>query len=448
MKSFILTFILSFMSLYVTAQTYEIKGTVTDASGEPLPGVTVLVKNTTNGASTDFDGIFTIANVNQGDFLAFSSIGYATKEVVITNSNYLNVQLQEDTESLDEVVVVGYGTQRKELVSGAFSSIDSEKINESNPSRIEEALKGSSAGVQVSSNSGSPGAGLNIRIRGITTNGDNKPLVIVDGVNIGEDLSIIDPNDIEKMDIIKDASTAIYGVQGANGVILITTKKGRTDVATKFSYNTYYALQERANTMELMNATEYAGYINEAEIADGNPMPYTNISNYGVGTNWQNELFETAPMISHSLSATGGSEKVTYSFSGSLFDQEGVIAPDKSNFKRWTLKNNLGVSLTEKLKLNTLLLYTNARRKAIPENGRGSALYYALNASPLAQVYDGSDANSPSRGFAYIGTEQGQEIVNPMALLYNTYNETKVDRFTGKLEFVYDVIEGLKVTSR
>ncbi|MDY0779519.1 TonB-dependent receptor [Tenacibaculum sp. IB213877] len=431
------------------SQTKTVVGIITEKStGDPLPGVAVIVKGTTTGTETDFDGNYQLKNIKPTDVLVFSFVGMKTKEVTVGTQKTISVALEQGDQVLEEVVVVGYGTQRKELVSGAFSSLTAEKITENNPTRIEEALVGNAAGVQVSANSGSPGSSLNIRIRGVTTNGNNNPLVIVDGINIGEDLSVINPDDIERMDIIKDASSAIYGVQAANGVILITTKSGKKDRKTRFGYNTYVSLQEASNQLDLMNASEYAIYVNESEIANGNPIPYTNIGNLGVGTNWQKELFTTSPIISHSLSASGGSENITHNTSVGYFSQEGIIAPDKSYFNRLTIKNNLGIDLTDKLKLNTLLLYTNNKRRRINENGRGSTLYYALNASPLTSIYDGTDGTGPSRGFTYIGDEQGSEIVNPFAVINNTYNEEKTNRFTGKLELQYDVIENLKATSR
>jgi hypothetical protein len=196
-----------------------------------------------------------------------------------------------------------------------------------------------------------------------------------------------------------------------------------------------------------MNATEYAVYVNETEIADGNALPFPDLSNLGTGTDWQDELFTSAPLFSHSLSASGGSENITYSISGSYLGQDGIIASEKSNFTRWTLRNNLSINLTEKLKLNTLLLYTNVKRRGIPEGGRGSILYYGANASPLTPIFDGTDGSGPSGGFSFIGPEQGIEIINPFAVIDNTYNVTKVNRFTGKLELVYDIIEDLDITS-
>ena len=448
MKKLIVLVSFIFMSSALFAQTLNVKGLVTDAAtGETLLGVNVIVKNSSKGDVTDFDGNYKISAVPKGSILVFSYLGYQTKEITV-DKEVVNAALEESSEALDEIVVVGYGSQRKELVSGAFSSINADKIAEKNPARIEEALTGNAAGVQVTANSGSPGASLNIRIRGITTNGNNSPLVIVDGVNIGTDLSVIDPNDIEKMDIIKDASSAIYGVQAANGVVLITTKSGKKNRPTKFTFNSYSSIQEASNQLDLMNASEYAVYVNETEIADGNNIPYPNINGFGTGTDWQKKLFTQAPITNYTFSASGGSETITHSTSGSIFKQEGIVSPDKSNFNRITLRNNLGIDLTDKLKLSTFLLYTNITRKTIPEGGRGSALYYALNASPLTPVFDGTDGSGPSRGYSYIGSNQGIEIINPLALINNTHNETKVNRFTGKLELSYEIIEDLKVTSR
>ena len=430
------------------AQNLNISGTVTDVvTGETLPGVNVIVKNSSKGDVTDFDGNYKISEVPKGSILVFSYLGYQTKELLV-EQEIINISLEESTETLNEIVIVGYGSQRKELVSGSFSSLSAEKITKTNPARIEEALTGNAAGVQVTANSGSPGASLNIRIRGITTNGNNSPLVIVDGINIGSDLSVIDPNDIEKMDIIKDASSAIYGVQAANGVILITTKSGKKNRPTKFTFNSYTSVQETSNQLGLMNASEYAVYVNETEVADGNSIPYPNIGTYGYGTDWQKQLFTQSPINNYTFSASGGSENITHSTSASIFQQDGIIAPEKSNFNRITLRNNLGIQLTEKLKLNTFILYTNINRKTIPEGGRGSVLYYALNASPLTSIFDGTDGSGPSRGFSYIGGEQGIEIINPFALINNTHNETKVNRFTGKIELSYDIVEDLKITSR
>ncbi|HSQ47479.1 MAG TPA: carboxypeptidase-like regulatory domain-containing protein, partial [Lutibacter sp.] len=197
MKSLILTFILSFAGIIASAQNYEVKGVVVDASGSPLPGVSIIVKNTTKGASTDFDGNFTISNVQKGESLVFSFIGYVTKEFLVNNANFINVTLSEDTQSLEEVVVVGYGTQKKREVTGAVAVVDNATLETLKPVKIEQALQGTVSGVNVTTTSGSPGAAIDIRIRGIATNGDNRPLTIIDGY-VGE-LGLLNPNDVESI---------------------------------------------------------------------------------------------------------------------------------------------------------------------------------------------------------------------------------------------------------
>jgi len=436
---------LSFISL---SQEIEVKGKVLDGvTREPIPGTFILLRESSVIAETEFDGSYTI-QAAIGKVLEFSYPGYTKKTVVVTSS-IIDVELELDTEEsfLNEVIIIGYGAKRKELVSGAYSTIKPEEIERNNPQRIEQALQGRTAGVQITSNSGSPGSEYNIRIRGVTTNEDNSPLVLVDGVQIGPDLSIIDPNDIEKIDVIKDASTAIYGVRGANGVILITTKSGQSNTETKFTYNTSVSLQETTKKLDLLKGVEYAALVNETVAADGGVAPFQ-LQNITTETDWQDALFEIAPMITHHIGATGGGETYNFNVSGSLLDQKGIIAPGRSNYARWTLRSNLGLNLTEKLKLNTLVLYTNNVRRTIPEGSRGSVLYYANNVSPLTPIFDGTDGTGASRGFSYIGIEQGNEIVNPFAVIDNTFNETRVNRFTGKIELVYDFLKNFEFTTR
>jgi TonB-linked SusC/RagA family outer membrane protein len=423
-----------------------VSGTVVDDASIPIPGVNISVKGTTQGTITDFDGNFTLDGLELNQVIVFSYVGFKTQEITYSGQSTLNVQMAESAEALEEIVVIGYGTQKKELVSGAFTTVSSEEIVERNPALFADALQGSAAGVQVNASSGSPGAGFNIRIRGISTNGNNNPLVIVDGVIFGDGLDAIDPNDIKSIDIIKDASAAIYGVRATNGVILITTKSGRLNSKMKVNYNSFFSIQSTSRQLNLLNATEYAAYRNESDIADGNPLPFPNLQDLGKGTDWQDEMFETAPIISQSLSLTGGSENIAYSFTANLLEQDGIIAPEKSNFSRGTLKNNLNIKISDKLTLNTFTLYTNLKRKTIPETGRGSVLYYAANASPLSPIFDGTDGTGPSRGFTYL--DQGIEMINPFAVIDNTFNDTQVNRFTGKIELEYDVLESLKVTSR
>ncbi len=439
LKIFI-TFLAFLSTLFLSSQTVE--GLIEDEDGFPIPDVEITNVRTQETTLSDLDGKFSIT-AEDSDPITFYSFEFA-EQTVMANNEFLTVVLKQD--QLDEIVVIGYGEQREELVSSSYTHLDSEEIMENDPIRIYQAIQGKAPGVQVNSTSGSTGAGYTIRIRGITTNGNNSPLVIIDGVNMGNaDLSIVDPNDIESFDIIKDASAAIYGVQGANGVILITTKSGKKG-KTRFSYSGNYTIQETSNVLDLMNGQEYAGYVNESYAADGGTIPYPNFLNSGPDTDWQAQLFDTAGMTSHNLSASGGSDVINYTLSGSYLDQDGIIARDKSNLQRWTLRNNLDIKLTEKLKANTFLLYTNNQVKGLPQDGRGSPLYYAYNASPLTPVYDGTDGSGPSRGYSYI--TQGSEMVNPLAVINNTFNETKVNRFTGKIELNYEILKGLDITSR
>lgn len=439
--------ILSILCLFMLQLTWaQVSGTVTDEFDFPIANAVVENPETNITVYTDGDGFYEI-DADKGQTLLFFTLDGIEQSRTVGDDKVLDVKLTSTVE-LKGVVAVGYGTQKKELVSSAVSSIDSEEILENNPISVGDALQGKSSGVQINQSSGTPGATPNIRIRGITTNGDNSPLIIMDGVIIGTDFSVVDPNDIAKIDVVKDASTAIYGIQGQNGVILITSKSGKANKKTRFTYNGSYSVQEAQNVMDLMNAKEYAAYWNESDIADGGSASFPDFQSYGNGTDWQAQLFETSPSTSHYLSATGGSENVSYSISGSYLDQDGIIAPDKANYRRYTLKNNLGIDLTDKLKLNTMILYANTKKHEITESGRGSVLYYADNASPLDPVYDGSVLGTTvSNGFYYVNSSS-QEMINPMAVLYNTFNETKTNRYTGKIELVYEPIKNLDITGR
>jgi TonB-dependent SusC/RagA subfamily outer membrane receptor len=299
MTTKILSLLFIVFTCFAFGQEVTIKGTVTDqASGQPLPGVNVLVKSTSKGASTDFDGNFEIKNVEINSVLVFTYIGYQNQEVVVKNGDVLSVVLVEDTESLDEVVVIGYGSQKKRDITGAVSIVSAKTLDEIKPIKVEQALQGTVSGVNVTTQSGAPGAGLDIRIRGISTNGANGPLVIIDGYQ--GDLSVLNPNDIETITVLKDAQAAIYGTVGANGVVLITTKSGKKNSKTTVSYNTYTGFQETSRTLPLLNASEYALLLNESYAAGGQALPFPNISGLGAGTDWQGEVFNTAvPIISH-----------------------------------------------------------------------------------------------------------------------------------------------------
>lgn len=431
-----------FLTLFLTislsfSQTLEINGSITDANKVPLPGVNVIVKNTTKGASTDFEGNFTLTDVPKNSVLTISYIGFQTQEITVTESKTLSIVLQEDTESLEEVVVIGYGTQKKKEVTGAVATISSETIEALKPTRIEQALQGQVAGVNITSQSGSPGSASDIRIRGISTNGDNRPLILVDG-NVIEDLSVVNPGDIKSYTVLKDATAGIYGVRAANGVILITTKTGRKSTPLQFEYDAYIGFQETTRKIPLLNATEYALIRNEAAAANGDALPFPDVSGLGVGTDWQDEVFEKAPIMNHNLNISGGSEKSTYSFGSSLLTQDGIVGGDKANFTRYTTRLNFGTELLENLNLKANLIYTGTKRKTLSESGLGSVLFNALNLNPTLSTTqaDGSFTRALNHPI---------EVINPLAQIDATNNSTKVDKISGVFGINYKFLDNFSV---
>ena len=421
---------------FIHAQTFSISGNVNEAeTGLPLPGVNIIVKNTTNGVVTDFDGNYTINNVSAGEVLVFSYLGFVSQEITATNQNTINVTLQPDNQALQEIVVIGYGTQQRKDVTGSVSLVSNETIEELRPIKLEQALQGTAAGVNVAASSGAPGAGININIRGIASNSVNGPLVIIDGYQ-GE-LGNINPNDVESISVLKDAQAAIYGIAGANGVVLITTKTGKKDTAPTVAVDTYVGLQQTSRKIPLLNATEYALLLNESYANNGQPLPYPSVEGLGQGTDFQDAIFDTAPIISHNVTLSGGSEKVTYSIGGSHLDQEGIVGSEKSDFTRNTARFNLGVDISDKFKLSANTIYTNISRRSINENGLGSVLFNALNMAPTFAI-DQEDLN---------GT-LGNEVINPLSQIRDTYNDYNLNQFNGSGSLVYKPIESLSITSR
>jgi TonB-linked SusC/RagA family outer membrane protein len=435
MKKIVMLLLFTFTAAFTNAQALNVNGVVKDAkTGDPLPGVSIIVKGTTVGTETDFDGLYSLSNVEKGATLVFNYLGDAQKEVTV-NQQTVNVGLDESAESLDEIVVIGYGTQRKKEVTGAVSVLDSKAIEKLNPQRVEQALQGQIAGVNVTSGSGSPGAASNIRIRGITTNGDNRPLILVDG-NVIEDLSVINPNDIKSMNVLKDATAGIYGVRGANGVILITTKTGRKNTELKFQFDSYTGIQATTSRIDLLNPKDFALYVNDA--ADE-----TRFFVYPrKGTDWQNEVFKEAFISSTNFSASGGTEKATYTFGVSHLDQDGIVGVGKSNFRRTTVRLGYNYDILENLKLTTTALYTNSKKNNLPENGIGSVLYNAININPDLAVYDNNGEFTKAEDISQT------EIRNPLAQIENTHNTTKIDKYSGTLGLDYTFLKHFTVSSK
>lgn len=424
--------VLMFLSISMMAQKVPVSGTVSDQTG-PVIGASVIEKGTTNGTMTDNDGHFTLT-VSKGAVIEISSIGYKTQEITVGAQTNFTVTLSEDNEFLDEVVVVGYGSMKKSDLAGASVSMKESDLKGSIISSLDQSLQGRAAGVTAVTTSGAPGSSSSIRVRGqATINANAEPLYVIDGVivqgggntcadfGLGDalgngkvstisPLSTINPADIVSMEILKDASaTAIYGAQGANGVVLITTKHGKSGEA-KFSYDGMVAMSRQAVRLNMMNLREYAQYYNEmieeGDIYETNPY-YATPSLLGKGTNWQDEIFRTAWQHQHQLSAQGGSDKVQYYVSGSYMDQQGTIIG--SNFNRFSVRTNLDAQLKKWLKLGVNATYaiTNDNLKLADSNQ--GLIYYSLTTIPDIPVYDVNGNYSST-------IREGYTSPNPVAL--------------------------------
>jgi TonB-linked SusC/RagA family outer membrane protein len=438
-----ITFLLFALStIFAFSQTLNVKGVVKDAvTGETLPGVSVVIKGTSIGTETNFDGVFNLANVKQGATLVFNYLGKKPKEVVVTTTS-ITVSLEDAAEALEEIVVIGYGTQRKKEVTGAVTVISSATIDDLQPTRIEQALQGQVAGVNITTSSGSPGAAANIRIRGISTNGDSRPLILLDG-RVIEDLSVVNPSDIESINILKDAAAGIYGVRAANGVILVTTKSGRKNTAFVSTLNTYVGFQQTTREIPLLNATEYALLANEAFAANGEPLPFTSVAGLGQGTNWQRQAFESAPIYSIDYTLNKGTEKSTYSLGLSVLDQDGIVGLDKSNFNRRNIRFNFDTEITDKLKFTSSTIFTNTNKRNLSENVLGSVLFNALNMPPIIPVFqaNGEFSRPPATG-------TGIEVANPLAQVDNAQNRTGVNKISGSYGLNYKINSDFSAETR
>lgn len=456
----------------VFAQDIQIKGVVVSGGDNlPLPGVNVVVKGTSIGTITDLDGQFSFA-VPAKSMLSITYIGYKPLEVAADGSKLMNITLQEDTETLDEVVVVGYGVQKKSVVTAAISRVTAEDLNNTTPSRIEDALKGKVSGVQITQSSGQPGADSKVRIRGVGTVNNSEPLYIVDGMPVDGGINYLNPTDIQSVEILKDAaSAAIYGARAANGVILVTTKSGVSG-KTNITYDFTYGLQNPWKKRSVLNATEYMTLMNEVAVNDGNVPKYLpeQIVSAGKGTDWQDETFNyDAPVQSHQVSVNGGSDKIVYFLSLGYFDQEGIVGGNygKSNYNRWSLRTNSTYNVFEtkdrsflnKMRVGVNISYARAKSSGIETNSEyGSILGSALAFDPTVPVYAANpesvlasypNAVKDKNGKVYSIPAGGfQEIANPVGMLNaptsSTLNEDKfVASFWGEL----DLYEGLKFKS-
>ena len=416
MKSKIITCLAMLITgLPLMAQENEITvtGKVTDQTGLPVIGASIIESGTQNGAITDLDGNYTL-EVEEGATLTVSSIGFKDSQITVTaGQTVYNVTLAEDRELLDEVVVVGYGTMKRSDLSGASVSVNEKALKGSIISSLDQSLQGRAAGVTAVTTSGAPGSSSSIRVRGqATINANAEPLYVIDGVivqgggNSGADfglgdalgngrvstispLATINPADIVSMEILKDASaTAIYGAQGANGVVLITTKRGKAGDA-KISYDGMFAVSRQTRRLDMMNLRQYAEFYNDlaavGEMSDPSEV-YSDPSILGVGTNWQDAIFRTALQHQHQISVSGGTEKVQYYVSGSYMDQQGTIIG--SNFNRFSVRTNLDAQLKEWIKLGLSATYANTNDDLKLADSSQGLIYYSLTTRPDVPIYD------------------------------------------------------------
>jgi TonB-dependent starch-binding outer membrane protein SusC len=438
-----LTIFFSLFILALAAQT-KITGRVTlAADGEAAIGATVKVRGTASGAITDFDGNYTIEVPNQRAVLVFSYTGFLTQELEIGKNKTLDVALAENASQINEVVVTGYGNQKRANISGAVSTIAAKEISERPILRVEQALQGRTAGVQVAQNSGSPGSPLSVRVRGVGTINNADPLYIVDGIPV-DGLDFLNPNDIETINVLKDAaSSAIYGSRGANGVVLITTKGGKRNQAGKISYESYYGIQRAGRLLDLLDASEYATLQNEAYVSAGKtPLPeFANPAALGKGTDWQEAIFQQAPIVSHQLTFAGGAEHSTYTVSGNYFTQDGIVGGSKANFKRGTVRFNATNDLKSWLTLGNNLGFTWLQRQGLSENNQyNSPLIRALNIDPITPVRKADGT------FAY-SNYSSTDIANPVNGIEQTYSSWRSNRLVGSVFGEVKLAKGLTFRS-
>lgn len=429
-----LLFFILFFSFSAGAQNKTITGKVSDETGTPILAASVIVKGTNQGTSTDVNGDFTLSVPENAKTLTISSTGFGTKEVAIVG-NTISVSLVRSTSNLDEVVVVGYGSQKKSNVTGAISSVKASDLQNIPNGRIEQSLQGRVAGVTIMQNSGQPGSASTIQIRGVTTFNNNNPLWVVDGVVVDAGgIGYINQSDIESIEVLKDAaSAAIYGTRAAGGVILVTTKKGKAG-KTLVTYNGYYGTSAPAKVLDLLNATQYAVLRNESAVAAGKDIVFPDVSSLGVGTDWQKTIFnDNAPSYSHEVSMSGGNEKSTFYFSAGIENKDGIVATDISKYNKINLRLNSKHKISKIFTFGQTLGYTRQKSTGLGNTNSefGGPLSSAINLDPVtplvvtdvasqpnAAIYENATIIKDANGNPYgISNYVGQEMTNPLAYI-------------------------------
>jgi TonB-linked SusC/RagA family outer membrane protein len=454
------------------AQNVTLKGVVLDSANQPVIGAFVVERGTSNGTMTDADGAFAISTA-RGAAVEVSCIGYVSQVINNDGAQNLTIILADDAEMLEETVVIGYGVQKKSVVTASISSVTSEDLKVQSQTRVDNMLQGMTSGVQVTQSSGAPGASSTVIIRGIGSINHASPLYIVDGMPAGS-IDYINPNDIERIDVLKDAaSAAVYGARAADGVVLVTTKSGK-EGKTTVNYEFSYGIQNPWRKPSVLNATEYAIMMNEGMLNAGSAPIYDNPYALGEGTDWVDAIFDkNAPIVKHDLNISGGNNRINYSISGGYLSTQGTIGGrfGQSYYDRMTLRENVGVTLFDKsdtrnwlnkLTFSNQVSFAHIKSAGISANSEyGSPLGSALGMSPLDPIY--ADAAEEARyqslypagypyiirnseGKAYFIADGGtyNEQANPIAMLDRPHGYSSTDKIVAGLTTELQLIDGLK----
>ncbi len=442
-------------------QQKSVKGRISDSSGQPLPGVTVIVKGTTNGTITDFDGNYTLTQIPDDAVLMFSFVGMRMQEVVVGDQSVIDIVLEEETIGLEEVVAIGYGIQKKSSVTGSIASVNTDELQNRSTSSVGKAMQGKVAGVQILNLSGAPGSSPEFRVRGYSSNGSSNPLYIVDGLKV-DDIGYLDPSNIGSVEVLKDAaSAAIYGAEAGNGVVLITTRSGKA-TASRFFYNAMYANQSQTNKMEMLNASQFKEYWMEA----GQPESAFQKGN----TDWNDVIFENGMRQSHTIGFEGGTAKASFYASLTYNSDNGMVVGENDIYKRVAGQVNASYQVNDWLKVGTTNSLERGKIVNVSANdatASGSAIGGAYFYDPTTPVYYASDADAPpilglleaeANGFNVLRNDQGQlygsssllqsNLWHPLGMIENYTNESWRSNINGTMYAEVTPIKGLVYTSR
>ena len=423
----------------VTQQQQTVKGIIKGPDGLPVIAANISQKGTNNATITDLNGNFTLNVTGRQPVLVISYIGYVTTEVNVSGRAFVEVVLQEDVAALDEVVVVGYGTMRKKDVTGAVSSVRSGEITKNATSNVMQAIAGKMSGVQVVQNSGTPGGDVSILIRGVGTINDASPLYVIDGVPVSGGMWYLNPNDVESIDVLKDASaTAIYGSRGANGVVMVTTKQAQ-EGHTEINFDYSYGIQHSAKTYKMLDASQYAALHNEMRTNAGpeyslNPA-FADPESLGAGTDWMDAIFRTAPMQKVNLSMLGGNQKISHATSLGYYTQDGIMK--NSSYNRLSLQSNISSKLASNITVRANVNLSAENRRTQPVS---TVIQNAMRILPSIPIYDDNGEYAGPTGNA----EWNGNALNPVAIINEQNYRMKGVRMLSNISLEWEIIKGLK----